>query len=111
MSNLKTRLIEKFKTSSCSPSLMGSAPSPGGIPVHRQATPAPQLSAPQQGPGFPYEVSIPLTELLLGGTYLYAQCLYQMVNSCTIALSKDGTAEYRQGTNNIRPGNVFSRKR
>jgi hypothetical protein len=27
MSNLKTRLIEKSKTSSCAPSLMGSAPS------------------------------------------------------------------------------------
>ncbi len=108
MSNLKTRLIEKFKTSSCTPSLMGSAHSPGGIP---SSSPAPQPSAPQQGPGFPYEVSIPLTELFLGGTYLYEQCLYQMANFCTMALSKAGTAEYRKGTNNIRPGNVFSRNR
>ena len=39
MSNLKTRLIEKSKTSSCAPSLMGSAPSPGHIP---SSSPAPQ---------------------------------------------------------------------
>jgi hypothetical protein len=32
MSNLETRLIEKSKTSSCTPSLMGSAPLPGEIP-------------------------------------------------------------------------------
>jgi hypothetical protein len=58
MSNLKTRLIEKSKTSSCAPLLMGSAPSPGDIP---SSSLAPQPSAPPQGPGFPYEVSIPLT--------------------------------------------------
>ncbi len=32
-----------------------------------------------------------------------------MANSCTIALSKAGTAEYRRGTNSIRPGIFFSR--
>jgi hypothetical protein len=28
--------------------------------------------------------------------YLYEPCLYQIVNSCTIALFNAGTAEYRQ---------------
>jgi hypothetical protein len=50
MSNLKTRLIEYSKPSSCAPSLMGSAPSPGDIP---------SSSAPQQGPEFPYGLNIP----------------------------------------------------
>jgi hypothetical protein len=55
MSDLKTRLIENSKPSSCAPSLMGSAPSPGDIP---------SSSAPQQGPEFPYELNIPKTRMM-----------------------------------------------